>query len=394
MTPIHKQSSQLKAPQRHIVAKGLKSLAKPLLREYSAVHFPFCMTEEAQDAILSTVGQKRPETGGMLFGPIDRMGVSLFEFDVKGSQAASGSVYKPDNVGGQKRRNFHLSSGAPLIWWGQLHSHPGQFNRPSGKSGRGEGDMGYVEEVFIQNESMQHFFMPILNLDADGSVFISPYIITRDHPDRIQVAPEVIICDESEFPESEFPVPFRLKDIEDKVKGLSKLTGRDSISQREIRELREVVRTLSDDVTKLGQQTARADKSLRQDIERRQNAAQQISKQLYTNATQRIEQVDLTGTAEREKIQKDMKRLNAAQKKSVEKKIEDHSRTLNQRMAGLAVLSALALCTGGTALYVNYTHQAKNDAVINEVLSKEVEPSLGANAGQYELLNPRYFGPL
>lgn len=199
------------------VPKQVVCTSKSLMSRFDVAPFPMCITQTALDAIRDTIGSLPPETGGKLFGPIDKMGIDLFEFDEQGSSDAGVAVYAPNARWGQGRRDYHIVHGEPRRqWWGDVHSHPGDSNTPSGKSGPGLGDMGYAEQVFAQNEAIQWFFMPIVN-HQDNKVFISPYIISRYNPTTPLIAPSLDICSDDDFPEAEFALPFHLRTIAQKI---------------------------------------------------------------------------------------------------------------------------------------------------------------------------------
>ena len=164
---------------------------------------PMCFTWEALDALLRSVGASRPETGAKGFGPLDRMGFDTIEFDESGSRQAGGAVYAPDAVWGQRRQEYWLrqSDDTAKLWTGDLHSHPGSFGFPSGKAGPGLGDLGYVEEVFRQNETMQYFLLPILtHTGTDAMPTIHPWVVSRDNPHQPLIA-KLQVCDSTaDFP--------------------------------------------------------------------------------------------------------------------------------------------------------------------------------------------------
>ena len=170
---------------------------------YRAAPIPMCFTWEALDALLRSVGASRPETGAKGFGPLDRMGFDTIEFDESGSRQAGGAVYAPDAVWGQRRQEYWLrqSDDTAKLWTGDLHSHPGSFGFPSGKAGPGLGDLGYVEEVFRQNETMQYFLLPILtHTGTDAMPTIHPWVVSRDNPHQPLIA-KLQVCDSTaDFP--------------------------------------------------------------------------------------------------------------------------------------------------------------------------------------------------
>lgn len=168
--------------------------------------FPICFTDEALVQTLDTVGSRPAETGAKGFGPLHKMGFELVEFDARGSEAASGSVYAPDTAWGDARCHYWLNQpdDALKLWSGDIHSHPGQMGVPSPQSGQGLGDLGYAAEVFAQNEAPQYFLMPILTqTGGNGPVVIHPWVVSRDDPYRPLWAP-VEICPPEQFPERVF----------------------------------------------------------------------------------------------------------------------------------------------------------------------------------------------
>lgn len=166
--------------------------------------FPVCMTSEAHHAVMSTVGRLPAETGAKGFSPPDRLGFEIVEFDEHGSAQASGAIYSPDEVWGDERCAYWQDQpeGQVRLWAGDIHSHPYGAGRPSGKSGQGLGDLGYVEEVFAQNPWMQHFLLPIV-VNPGRDAEIVPWVVARDHPQR-PLRAELQVCPVEEFPERRF----------------------------------------------------------------------------------------------------------------------------------------------------------------------------------------------
>lgn len=171
---------------------------------------PFCITRRALADVLTTIGQKPPETGGKGFGSMTGFGVDTFEFDAYGSSGASGSVYAPDTEWSDARHDYWQAwpPRERKLWVADLHSHPGSLESPSGKNGAGLGDLGYVEEIFRENEWMQHFFVVILSRTGDGrEVTVTPWLVSRDSPHRPLLA-DLVVCDATEFPERTFNPAF------------------------------------------------------------------------------------------------------------------------------------------------------------------------------------------
>jgi hypothetical protein len=169
--------------------------------------FPMCFTEEAYRELERTVGAKAPETGAKGFGPRDLLGFDLIEFDELGSHNASGGVYSPDVVWGAERVKYWMNQTDETmrVWTGDIHSHPGQFGRPSSKAGVALGDLGYVEEVFAQNEWMLWFALPIVtNTGHRRSPMVNCWFIHRCKPD-VPMWAEIRICSGvDEFPERKY----------------------------------------------------------------------------------------------------------------------------------------------------------------------------------------------
>jgi hypothetical protein len=90
------------------------------------------------------------------------------------------------------------------LWTGDIHSHPGGLGRPSQKDGKGTGDLGYVEEVFAQNEAMLWFAVPILtNTGKDREVSLHPWLCRRGQPLDLYWA-DLKVCGTEFFPPRQF----------------------------------------------------------------------------------------------------------------------------------------------------------------------------------------------
>jgi hypothetical protein len=184
----------------------LRVAAPPDSQQVAKAPFPLCFTGDALEQLLATVGSLPPETGAKGFGPLEGLGIDLVEFDEPASQTASGGVYSPDVAWGDERVQHHLNQPGSLmrVWTGDVHSHPGGLGQPSRKDGRGTGDLGYVEEVFAQNEAILWFLLPILTNTGEGmEVVIHPWVCKRGEPVGLYWA-ELKVCGASQFPPREF----------------------------------------------------------------------------------------------------------------------------------------------------------------------------------------------
>lgn len=192
--------------------KKRNDLPPPLPRWRAGQHLdaprcpvPICFTESALNAMLLSVGSQAPETGAMALGPKDHLGIDAVEFDLSGSEQASGSVFSPDVVWHDSRRRFHLEQPDDRLrlWTGVIHSHPGEYGRPSLKVAPAIGDLGYVEAVFAANDWLQWFLLPILTGTATDEVVIHPWVCQRDDVHSPMLA-DLLVCEVNQFPEREF----------------------------------------------------------------------------------------------------------------------------------------------------------------------------------------------
>ena len=168
--------------------------------------FEICFTQEAFDSVLKAVGTEPPETGGKGFGPVNNMGIDVFEFDERGSSHRQGAVYSPNPAWGDERMDYWLDQPDEKVrlWTADVHSHPGRMGYPSPKAGPALGDLGYVEAIFEQNEMMQYFLLPILtNTGGDGPIEVHPWVVSRDKP-HSPMGAELKICNAAEFPARSF----------------------------------------------------------------------------------------------------------------------------------------------------------------------------------------------
>lgn len=189
---------------REAFQAGMPSYSVATHPECPQSPFDMCLTQKALMQILETVGSKPPETGAKIFSHTDYFGIETVEFDHKGSGRAGGAVYSPDTRWGMERIQYHMQQPEIRLWSGDIHSHPGGFGYPSPKSGPGLGDLGYVEEVFEQNEMMEYFLLPILTGASTGHVVIHPWVCHRGNPVELMTAKLKIHQDDLLFPKRIF----------------------------------------------------------------------------------------------------------------------------------------------------------------------------------------------
>ena len=132
---------------------------------------PLRMSRHAHCRIMCTVGARRPETGGILLGPIRGNDVTDFYFDSTG--ACSGATYSPDHVTlRRKMQEEWLPSGIDMK--GFVHSHPGEFD------GLSFGDMKYVRRLLEKNPDMSVFAAPIV---IPSAFRLRAIVVLAERPD-------------------------------------------------------------------------------------------------------------------------------------------------------------------------------------------------------------------
>jgi len=149
------------------------------------------MTASAHRQIIGAVGTKPPENGMPLGGDLADGIVRHVVFD-DGAER-SGSTYSPDYV----RLNSLLAD-----WWrpsgirllGFVHSHPGQFARPSG------GDLHYAGVILKANPHLERLLMPIVTVSPEP--VIHPFVVLRTEEGVTAVPAVLEILDEVLVPAS------------------------------------------------------------------------------------------------------------------------------------------------------------------------------------------------
>lgn len=129
------------------------------------------MSRHVRCQIMSTIGALRPETGGILLGPIGSNDITDFYFDA--TALCSGATYTPDHVT-LRRRMKEAWLPAGLDMKGFVHSHPGGFDRLSG------GDMQYIRRLLEKNPDMSMFAAPIV---IPESFRLRAIVVLANQPD-------------------------------------------------------------------------------------------------------------------------------------------------------------------------------------------------------------------
>jgi proteasome lid subunit RPN8/RPN11 len=132
---------------------------------------PIWMSRHVRCAILCTIGARRPETGGILLGPVGSDDVTDFYFDA--TAACSGATYTPDHLTlSRKMKEEWLPAGLDMK--GFTHSHPGGFDRLSG------GDLIYIRRLLERNPDMRVFAAPIV---IPHAFRLQAIVVLADQPD-------------------------------------------------------------------------------------------------------------------------------------------------------------------------------------------------------------------
>ena len=120
--------------------------------------------------ILCTIGRRRPETGGLLLGPVDRCIVTHFHFD--DGADCTGSTYTPDYAALRTlMQGVWLPAGLDMK--GFVHSHPPGLNRLS------SGDLAYIRRLLAANTDMEVFLAPLV---LPESFQFCPIVVERRDP--------------------------------------------------------------------------------------------------------------------------------------------------------------------------------------------------------------------
>jgi hypothetical protein len=149
----------------------LKATTEPHRTEQQIDVPQIAISRHAVCKIMSTVGALRPESGGILLGPIGSSDITDFYFDA--TARCTSATYTPDHVAlRHKMQSEWLPSGVDFK--GFCHSHPGDFDRLSG------GDMAYIRRLLLANADIEAFAAPIV---IPTGFRIRAIVVLRTQPD-------------------------------------------------------------------------------------------------------------------------------------------------------------------------------------------------------------------
>lgn len=157
------------------------------------------ITHSALGKLISTVGTRKPETGGLLLGSRHDNIIRKFVFDEWGSSTRASYDPDPSKLNPIIKHEWRENRLA-LVGW--THSHPWGASRLSGDYGRNTGDIGFLHAIFAAMPSIQTFFVPIVFSSAEGALTLNPYIVERGNIERYQIGRFAPI------PDSEAPDPW------------------------------------------------------------------------------------------------------------------------------------------------------------------------------------------
>lgn len=131
---------------------------------------PMRMRREVARKIMCSIGARKPESGGILLGPVGSNDITAFYFDA--TARCTGGTYSPDaETLKHKMRDEWLPSN--LDCKGFAHSHPAGYARLSG------GDMRYIGRLLEINPDMSMFSAPIV---LPQHFRLCPFVVLADRP--------------------------------------------------------------------------------------------------------------------------------------------------------------------------------------------------------------------
>jgi proteasome lid subunit RPN8/RPN11 len=138
--------------------------------------------ENAYNEIISTIGSRPAESGGLLFGKEDDMIVRKFVFDKHARTTRSTYTFNTEFLNPEIKRIWN-EEGLSCI--GFIHSHPHGYGRLSSP------DVEYFSNMF---ESMPrvHYITPIVFTVPDGGFKLNAHILPNQSRETIKADIEVL----------------------------------------------------------------------------------------------------------------------------------------------------------------------------------------------------------
>ena len=175
--------------------------ARDLRSNTVAASRPMFLASDVVADIARTIGRRKAESGGPLFGGKDGDGVDQFELDERGSAAAGPGIYRPDSIWCRERQEHWLAveDKNVKIIDGFVHSHPAGHPFPSPKAGEAEGDLGYAEALLDANHYLDRVLLPIVQGVRSSTLVLWPWVVERSDLRAPKLA-ELICCESTDFP--------------------------------------------------------------------------------------------------------------------------------------------------------------------------------------------------
>lgn len=189
------------------------------------------ITYSALGSLIATVGQRKPETGGLLLGSRHDNIIRKFVFDQWGSSTRSSYDPDPSKLNPIIKSEWRENRFA-LVGW--AHSHPWGASRLSSDYGRNTGDIGFLRAIFAAMPSLETFFVPIVFSSADGALTLHPYIVERSNIEGYRLGRFVPILDQ-DAPDPwgyEEAAPIPVKVVEQDLKTL--VTDQDAVEESHV----------------------------------------------------------------------------------------------------------------------------------------------------------------
>lgn len=150
----------------------------------------YTFARDVFDAIRETVGQRPPESGGMLGGNLKTGRISHFHFDEKGT--CNPAAYSPDTETLNALLDEWNREGIRLL--GFVHSHPNYIDHPS------FGDEQYAKEILAANSELPALLVPIVQSATNGMEFGMKMFVASRKDDGVEIDREPVRVFKSRYP--------------------------------------------------------------------------------------------------------------------------------------------------------------------------------------------------